>query len=146
LRNFVCTLVLFFGVTAARADVFSFSFTGTDNASGSGTITATANGHGGYTVTGFSGVEAYQGFLSPTSLLGASLTSLTSGSLTFGAFSIPTAVLTFSSGTYVEGGLPTSVGTFRISSVPEAATLSLLFAMSLGVWAFARKLPAKKQL
>ena len=51
--------------------------------------------------------------------------------------------LSFTGSSFTEGIY--SGSNFKISRVPEGATVSLLFAMGLGVWAFARKLPTKKQ-
>jgi hypothetical protein len=143
-------VALLWTATIVRADVFSYSYTGTglsnQAVTGSGEITATSDGGGFYTITALSGTQ------------NGTSTSLTSGvnlffdgSSGYGTFDFllngSNYALGFLDGGYADaGGLAASAGTFKISSVPEAATISLLLTMGLGVWTLGRKLPSKRQL
>ena len=140
LKTLICCAALF-SATGLRADTFDFSFSGTGSVQGSGVITATPTLLGEL-VTGVSGTESYGGLFSPATLTGAVLYSPTSGELIFN-----TAVLFFSNNSYSEVGLPMSTGTLKIAavSVPESATLLLLFSMGLGVWLLVRKLPRARR-
>jgi hypothetical protein len=153
------------GATALRADVFSFSYSGVSalgNVTESATLMATATGIlGSYTVTGIlNGTRAVGGNsvnFNSSSLMAGSFTyglPILSplGSLKLSLAGLGTDTLSFSSlgGTESFGllSLKNSAGSFTMSraSVPEAATLSLLLTMGLGVWVLARKMPAKKLL
>lgn len=152
LGRFLCTAVLLFSATALRADVFSFSYSGTwfgNTVNASGTITATAVIPGIYTITSINGTQNGASM----SLVGTN-TFIYSGGSGVGSFGFlmngmsgHQDSLTFSGNSYTETGYSgTNIGSnFKMSTVPEAATLSLLCAMGLGVWVFARKLPSKKQ-
>ncbi len=166
IQKLMCTAVLLMGATALRADVFSFSYSGVSalgNVTESATLMATATGIlGSYTVTGIlNGIRSVNGGNSvnfnSSSLMAGSFTyglPLLSplGSLKLSLTGLGTDTLSFSSlgGTESFGllSLKNSAGSFTMSraSVPEAATLSLLLTMGLGVWVLARKMPAKKLL
>jgi hypothetical protein len=163
-KKLLCTAALLFGATALRADVFSFSYAGTtlsgSPVSATGTViatavpTATAIGTvlgSLYTITNIYGTRNGVSISAPTGAIGSFIFSgsSSSGTLNFLVNKQSDAVA-FTGGVYSEAGLSpltVSVGkNFSISRVPEAATLSLLFTMGLGVWLLARKLPSKKLL
>ena len=149
-KRLLCGVALLWTATIVRADVFSYSYTGTglflQPVTGSGEITATADGGGFYTITALSGSQ------------NGTSTSLTSGinlffdgSSSYGTFDFllngSNYALGFAAGGYADaGGLAASAGTFNISRVPEAATISLLLTMGFGVWVLGRRLPFKRQL
>ena len=154
IKNLLCTAVLLFGATALRADVFSFSYAGTTTLLGSvsatGTVIATASLGGLYTISDIYGTRNGVSISAPTINMG---TFTYGGSLIAGTFNFlvnkQSDAVAFLGGGYAEAGLnplTVSAGKISISSVPEAATLSLLFTMGLGVWLLARKLPSKKLL
>jgi len=113
---------------------------------GSGEITATADGGGFYTITALSGTQN-----GTNTSLASGLNFFFDGSSSWGTFDFllkgSNYALGFAGGDYADvGGPAASAGTFTISTVPEAATVSLLLTMGLGVWLFGRKLPLKRQL
>ncbi|MEI9976863.1 MAG: hypothetical protein WDO73_35335 [Ignavibacteriota bacterium] len=154
MKNLILSCVLLFGVTALRADVFSFSYTGTTllnkTVTAAGSITADADGGGFYTITDLSGIQ--NGVT--MNLFDPGINFFYDGVTTFGTFDFLLAglntpdILTFAGSSYsVVGPAPISAGKdFQISKVPETATLSLLFSMGLGVWLVARKRSLKRQL
>jgi hypothetical protein len=152
-KKLLCTAVLLFGATALRADVFSFSYAGTffgNTVSATGTVIATATLPNIYTITGLSGIRNGVSISAPSINKGSFIYS---GSSSVGSFNFllngsGSDLLSFSGGLYTESGVTgTNIGNnFSIRSVPEAATLSLLFTMGLGVWLLARKLPSKTPL
>ena len=157
IRQLLCIGVMVLGASAARADVFSFTYTGTSilgaTITTTGTITATAGLLGSYNITAITGTETSKPLFGSTSTwsLGSGSGSFTIGILgTIGFNVLGTGggadTLTVLGSSATETGPPgwVSSGTISISRVPEAATLSLLFAMGLGVWFLARKLPTRK--
>jgi hypothetical protein len=157
LHRAVCAAVLLLSSTVLRATVFDFSYSGPlifDTVSVTGIINATATGGGNYNITTLSGQR------NGVSISDASLTNKGSFNADFeiGSFGflvqghgVDTVTL-YGLGLFSEsGGIPSPTAGFNFSivdppppSAPEAATLSLLFTMGLGVWVLARKLPAKK--
>jgi hypothetical protein len=155
LKTLIACGTLFLSSAALRADVFAYSYTGTTAGnhivSGAGDITATADGSGGfYTITALSGTQN-----NIDTSLTAGLNFFYDGSVSFGTFDFllqnnPNGfyALGFSNGSYsvaYDAIVPVSTGTFTISKVPEAATLTLLLSMGMGVWLLARKLPLKSR-
>jgi hypothetical protein len=153
IQNLMCTAVLLMGATALRADVFAFSYAGTflgNTASVTGTLTATSVVPGVYTVTNLSGTRDSVSISDSSAGSGGFIYGGASGvgTLTFllNGLSSKSDVVAFAGSGYTEiGATGMNVGnTFSIRSVPEPATLSLLFAMGFGVWVLARKLPSKR--
>lgn len=154
LKTLIACGALFLSSTALRADVFAYSYTGTTVGNhivtGAGDITATADGAGFYTITGLSGTQN-----NIDTSLTAGLNFFYDGSVSFGTFDFllqgnPNGfyALGFSNGSYsvaYDAIVPVSTGTFSISKVPEAATLTLLLSMGLGIWGLARKLPLRSR-
>lgn len=151
--RYLCSVMLLFGATAIRADVFDFSYSG-GGVNASGMLTATALGLGSYqinTISGSRNSSAITGLVSGVSFFYNS-PSLTSGSFTFDIG--PTVVdnVSFLDGTAQET-LYTSPFSFKETSVsfsinkasvPEPSALLLLLTMGFGFWALARILPSKK--
>jgi len=159
IKRLVCVAALLWSATIVRADVFSYSYTGLgtgfgdplQSVTGSGEITATADGAGLYLITAISGTQnGTSVFLSPVDNVFAFNGS--SGSFDF-LLKGSTYALNFGGGLYSDGFVfpaAASSGFIQISTVtsavPEAATISLLLTMGLGIWVFGRKLPLKRQL
>lgn len=142
-----CFAFLLLGASALRADVFNFSFSG-NTVSASGTVTATDVVPGVYTITSISGTQNGVSF----SMTGSGNTLVYNGGSATGTFDLMIKgvgmdVLSFAGNTYSEtGATGANSGTnFRMASVPEASTASLLLAMGLGVWILARKFPSRKR-
>jgi hypothetical protein len=156
IKRVVCAAALLWSATIVRADVFSYSYSGLgtglgdllQSVSGNGQITATADGGGVYTITALSGTQNGKSVsLSSDKVFAFNGSSVGTFDFLLGG---STYVLAFIGGGYGDGiGPAASVGTFNISTattVPEAATISLLLTMGLGIWVFGRKLPLKRRL
>lgn len=146
----LCTAVLLLSSTALRADVFNFSFSGPGGSSLvdiSGTITATATGGGNYNVTDLVGIWGTTAISDPSTNKGSFHYSgpSSNGSFSFLLSGVVNTV-TFTGGNYFDTGFPYVGSDFAITRAPEAATISLLFAMGLGVWGMARKLRLKNSV
>ena len=153
-KTLICCAALLCSTVALRADVFAYTYTatGSKTVTGSGDITATEIGSSGfYTITALSGVQNITNSVSLTQ----GLNFFYDGSTSYGTFDFllngstsSFYALGFANGSYsvaYDAVIPVSSGTFNISRVPEAATLTLLLSMGLGVWVLARKLPLKSR-